>query len=48
MRAAFDEMNVCKPRINRAEIVSQSMTADFGESSGEFDSGGPSADDHEV
>ena len=48
VRAAFDEMNAGAARIDGAEIVGEGVTADFGEGSGEFDSGGAGADDHEV
>ena len=48
MRSAFDEMNASAARIDGAEILGQGVTADFGEGSGEFHSGRPAADDHEI
>src|ERR1700730_12933173 len=48
MRSGFDEMNAGATWIDGAEIVGESVAADFGESSSEFDSGGSAADDHEV
>ncbi len=48
MRAAFEEANASAARIDGAEIVGEGVPADLGEGSGEFDSGGSGADDHEV
>src|ERR1700693_5856570 len=48
MRTAFAEVNASAAGIDGAEIVREGVTADFGEGSGEFDSGGACAYDHEV
>ncbi len=47
-RAPFNQQDVRSCGVDGAELMREGVTADFGESSGEFDSGGPGADDDEI
>src|SRR6202166_5288976 len=47
-RATFEQMNPRSPPIDGVEVAGQSMTADFGEGSGKFDSRGSGADHHKI